>query len=56
MTNRQRPGYLRPVPTAGEAAAKLPDPAHEHVESGITPPTRRGHSGVFVTDVIVELG
>jgi type IV pilus assembly protein PilB len=56
MTDRQRPGYLRSVPSPGEAAAQLPDSEHEHGESGITPPTRRGHSGVFVTDVIAELG
>ena len=54
MTDRQRPGYLRSVPGPTEAAAQLPEP--ERGGSGITPPTRRGHSGVFVTDVVVELG
>ncbi len=57
MIQKQRPPYLRSVPAAGEATARRLEPQHdESAETGITPPTRRGHSGVFVTDVIVELG
>jgi type IV pilus assembly protein PilB len=52
-----RRGHLRPVPSPGEATArKLDTDADEATSDGITPPTRRGHSGMFVTDVIVELG
>ena len=53
----KRPGYLRPVPAPGEATAhKLEHEAEQGGASGITPPIRRGHSGMFITDVIVELG
>jgi type IV pilus assembly protein PilB len=52
-----RPGHLRPVPSPGEATAReLNDGGEEAVSNGITTPMRRGHSGMFVTDVIVELG
>ena len=52
-----RPGHLRPVPSPGEATArKLDDGREEAVSNGITTAMRRGHSGMFVTDVIVELG
>jgi type IV pilus assembly protein PilB len=52
-----RPGHLRPVPSPGEATArKLDDGREEAVTNGITTPMQRGHSGMFVTDVIVELG
>jgi type IV pilus assembly protein PilB len=57
VTQTNRPGHLRPVPAPGEATAPRLDEAQERqAATGITPPTRRGHSGVFVTDVIVELG
>jgi type IV pilus assembly protein PilB len=53
----KRPGHLRPVPSPGEATARsLDDGQDEAAGSGITAPMHRGHSGVFVTDVIVELG
>jgi type IV pilus assembly protein PilB len=51
-----RPGHLRPVPSPGEATARKLDDRQEEAVSGITTPMRRGHSGMFVTDVIVELG
>jgi type IV pilus assembly protein PilB len=52
-----RPGHLRPVPAPGEAVARKADGAEDRgASNGLTPPTRRGHSGVFVTDVVVELG
>jgi type IV pilus assembly protein PilB len=53
----KRPGHLTPVPSPGEATARdLEYRSTDAVDDGITGPMRRGHSGVFVTDVIVELG
>jgi type IV pilus assembly protein PilB len=53
----KRPGHLRPVPSPGEATARNLDDGHEDAAGGgITAPMHRGHSGMFVTDVIVELG
>src|SRR6187397_762188 len=55
MATDKRPGYLRPVPASGQAVA----PKIEEVDPdthGITPPMHRGYSGMFITDVIVELG
>ncbi len=53
----KRPGHLTPVPSPGEATARdLDYGSTDAVDDGITGPMRRGHSGVFVTDVIVELG
>src|SRR3954452_24677232 len=50
-----RPSHLRPVPTPGSAAAAAE--VHEAEGTpGLTPPVRHGHSGMFTTDVIVELG
>src|SRR5436305_3197486 len=54
MAQDKRPGYLRPVPGPGESAA--PQIEEAPVNDGITPPMHRGHSGMFITDVIVELG
>lgn len=60
MSPRELPEYLRPVPGPGEGGASAaealqPDePREDH--SGLIPPTRRGHSGRFVTDAIVDLG
>ncbi|MGI9021190.1 MAG: GspE/PulE family protein [Solirubrobacterales bacterium] len=56
MSREKRPGYLKPVPAGGsaEAAATETGPAQE--TPGITPPVKRGHSGMFISDVIVELG
>jgi type IV pilus assembly protein PilB len=56
MTNGRRLGHLRSVPAPGEATARQDDGQERAAPTGITAPTRRGHSGVFVTDVIVELG
>jgi type IV pilus assembly protein PilB len=52
----KRPGYLRPVPAPGAQTATAPKPEGEGGVPGITPPLGRGHSGMFITDVIVELG
>ncbi len=42
---------------AGEAAAAAaPAPGAPSAASGVTPPSRRGGSGRFVTDVLVDLG
>ena len=59
MTPRELPEYLRPVPGPGEGsaaaqAAQPEKPQEDH--SGLIPPSRRGHSGGFVTDAIVDLG
>ena len=57
MSQDKRPGYLRPVPDQGEAVArKLEEGSEAGFDNGITVPMRRGHSGMFVSDVIVELG
>jgi type IV pilus assembly protein PilB len=56
MATDQRPGYLRPVPAPGEATARALDETAEAAANGITAPMRRGHSGTFITDVIIELG
>jgi type IV pilus assembly protein PilB len=58
---RELPDYLRPVPGPGdapaEAAATASDPALETSETpGLIPPMRRGRSGSFITDVVVDLG
>jgi type IV pilus assembly protein PilB len=52
----KRPGYLRPVPAPGASAATATQPEAEQGVPGISPPLGRGHSGMFITDVIVELG
>jgi type IV pilus assembly protein PilB len=61
MANEKRPTYLKPVPAAQTAAAEASadDAAAPEAESsvlGLTSPLRRGHSGMFITDVIAELG
>jgi type IV pilus assembly protein PilB len=57
MTPDNRPDYLKPVPAAGAGeAAAAAEHAPGDATSGITPPVRRGHSGMFISDVIVELG
>src|SRR5919197_637066 len=57
MPSDNRPDYLRPVPAQGEATArKLEEGSEQASENGITPPTQRGYSRMFVSDVIVELG
>ena len=60
---RELPEYLRPVPgpqAGGEASTAHAAAPGEEAESGGTPglipPTRRGHSGGFITDAIVDLG
>src|SRR5215217_1781791 len=58
MAQRELPEYLRPVPGPGEASsstAAQPE-APEDERSGLISPTRRGHSGAFITDAIVDLG
>jgi type IV pilus assembly protein PilB len=59
MSPRDLPEYLRPVPgpdEASAAAARAEEPEQEGQHSGLIPPTKRGHSGAFVTDAIVDLG
>jgi type IV pilus assembly protein PilB len=58
MPPNKRPEYLQAVPPAGaEATAPEIEAAPEDSGTpGVTPPTKRGHSGMFVTDAIVELG
>jgi type IV pilus assembly protein PilB len=57
MAQEKRPGHLRPVPAPGEATArKLEEGGEAAASNGITAPMKRGHSGMFITDVIVELG
>jgi type IV pilus assembly protein PilB len=60
---RELPEYLRPVPGPGDgsgaAAAHAPAPGAEGEAGGtpgLIPPMRRGHTGGFITDAIVELG
>src|SRR5215211_3408479 len=62
MPNEKRPTYLKPVPSGGQAAAAedvtgdQATPEQDSKASGLTAPLHRGHSGMFITDVIVELG
>ncbi len=57
-----RPGHLSPVPTAADEAEQAveADAPADHGSSdetpGLTAPTGRGSSSMFLTDVIVELG
>jgi type IV pilus assembly protein PilB len=55
MDTEKRPTYLKPVPTHAAVAEELETGGASAVP-GLTPPLRRGHSGMFITDVIVELG
>jgi type IV pilus assembly protein PilB len=59
---RELPDYLRPLPgpndpgaSAAQAAASG-DEAESSGTPGLIPPMRRGHSGGFITDAIVDLG
>ena len=54
MARDNRPEYLTPVPS-GESTAPQLEPQQEGTP-GLTPPVNRGHSGRFISDVIVELG
>src|SRR5918996_1759845 len=58
METEKRPTYLRPVPgpQAGQATAPEQEVVEESGTPRLTPPLKRGHSGRFITDVIVELG
>jgi type IV pilus assembly protein PilB len=72
MSPRELPEYLRPVPgpaggpkepaetvePTGAAKAEAPaeEPSDPAQNMGLIPPTKRGHSGAFVTDAIVDLG
>ena len=59
---RELPDYLRPLPgpnDPGGSAAQAAAPGDEAEGSGtpgLIPPMRRGHSGGFITDAIVDLG
>ena len=54
MARDNRPEYLTPVPS-GESTAPELEPQQQGTP-GLTPPMNRGHSGRFISDVIVELG
>jgi len=58
MSPRDLPDYLRPVPGPSQgSAAEAAQPEDATAENkGLIAPTRRGHSGAFVTDAIVDLG
>jgi len=57
MTPDRRPGYLKPVPAPGAAAAAAQTEATEQSGTpGLTPPLHQSHGATFVTDVLVELG
>ena len=56
MASDQRPDYLRPVPSGEAAARELHGDGQADSGNGVSPPMRRGHSGRFITDVIVDLG
>jgi type IV pilus assembly protein PilB len=45
-----------PEPPAAEPNAPAREPPRPREINGLIPPTRRGHSGGFVTDAIVDLG
>ena len=54
--DRNDPPHLQSVPgpeVEDGVLARQPEPERS---TGITPPSRRGGSGRFLTDVIVELG
>ena len=59
---RELPDYLRPLPgpnDPGASTAQAAAPGDEAEGSGtpgLIPPMRRGHSGGFITDAIVDLG
>jgi type IV pilus assembly protein PilB len=54
--SRDNPPHLRPVPSNGPAAAEAEAVTEEPGTPGITPPSGRSDSAMFLTDVIVELG
>ena len=58
MTHDERPAYLKAVPAHGsaEALAAEAEPEPAQATPGITAPQKPGHSGMFISDVIVELG
>jgi type IV pilus assembly protein PilB len=55
MESRDFPSHLRPVPDSGDSTAPALDPQASGTP-GLTPPTARGRSTGFVTDVLVDLG
>ena len=54
MATEERPPYLRPVPSGDEATARKLE--EEVTNNGVTPPMGRGRAGMFISDVIVDLG
>ncbi len=54
MPPRELPDYLQPVP--GPEAPSAPPTEEPEDSQGLVRPRNRGHSGTFITDVIVELG
>ncbi len=56
MAPEHHPPYLQPVPSPTEATARAIPETEEPGIPGLTPPRTRGYSGMFITDVIAELG
>jgi type IV pilus assembly protein PilB len=52
----EREATLTPVDPPAGALAGLDDEVEESQTPGLVPPRRRGHSGRFITDVLVERG
>ena len=52
---RDHPGHLRPVPDPGDSTAPVLESEAAGIP-GLTPPTSRGRSSDFLTDVLVDLG
>ncbi|CAN5446365.1 type IV-A pilus assembly ATPase PilB [soil metagenome] len=53
----ERPDYLQPIAGGVPTAVAPPPPASMRTaQPGITPPSGRGNSSAFITDVLVELG
>ncbi len=49
-------GHLRAIGPADTDGALAKAPQHDHEWNGVTPPSRRGGSGRFLTDVLGDLG
>jgi type IV pilus assembly protein PilB len=57
MAIEDRPPYLRPVPSGDQATArKLESEAEAAANGGVTPPMGRGRPGMFISDVVIDLG
>jgi type IV pilus assembly protein PilB len=54
MATEDRPRHLRPVPAGDEATARKLE--EEGANNGVTEPMGRGRPGMFISDLIVDLG